>query len=587
MLIDAASGRLRYAAAPNLPQGYVAATGDWPSDAGPCGMAASHREPVIASDLANDTRWREYGKVASTHGIRACWSTPIISSKEKFWAPSRCYPPSRAARRPYRNTIEQVTHIASIAIERTLAEDELRRQKAHLDELFDMAPDAIVLTDLSHPRILRINNEFARVFGYAPEEAVGQRLRHLIVPDDVPPAGLADNPAVLAGKKVESEVVRRRKDGSRFHAHVTAKRVRFQGDDDAAYLIYRDISDSKRAEAALRLSEERYALAVQAAGEGHSDWNFETGGFFFRRDCWKFAATRRRRSSRIAPIGSRDFRFIPKTAPSGKKRLRSIWPGALPCFTWRFARSCAARRAGCGSYFCARGTQLASPFAGPAPPATSRTASAPSKSCARARKCSTLHRKLRKPLRTNGASTALTRRAAPSGRCARRRNSTRCMDMPWERSTAATRAGRSSFIPTIGRSQRLPQARPAIRRNRRGIPDRAAGRRGALAAIERQILFDANGLPERMVGFVLDITTRRKSEEELRRLEHQLRQAQRLEAMGTLAGGIAHDFNNILGAILGYGEMAMRDAPKGGRCIATSTASCRRANAAARWSTGF
>src|SRR5262249_61779915 len=41
--------------------------------------------------------------------------------------------------------------------------------------------------------------------------------------------------------------------------------------------------------------------------------------------------------------------------------------------------------------------------------------------------------------------------------------------------------------------------------------------------------------------------------------------SQRLEAMGTLAGGIAHDFNNILGAILGNGEMALRDAPKGSR----------------------
>ena len=75
---------------------------------------------------------------------------------------------------------------------------------------------------------------------------------------------------------------------------------------------------------------------------------------------------------------------------------------------------------------------------------------------------------------------------------------------------------------------------------------------------------DASGKVQRFVGSAIDITARKNAEAEKDRLEVQLRQSQKLEAMGTLAGGIAHDFNNILGAILGYGELAQKAAPEGG-----------------------
>ncbi|HYA13496.1 MAG TPA: PAS domain S-box protein [Syntrophales bacterium] len=60
-------------------------------------------------------------------------------------------------------------------------------------------------------------------------------------------------------------------------------------------------------------------------------------------------------------------------------------------------------------------------------------------------------------------------------------------------------------------------------------------------------------------GLIQDITEHKRDEEEKRKLMSQLIQAQKMEAIGTLAGGIAHDFNNILGALIGYTELAIKD----------------------------
>ncbi|HLL46871.1 MAG TPA: PAS domain S-box protein, partial [Longimicrobiaceae bacterium] len=136
-------------------------------------------------------------------------------------------------------------------------ERDLRVQRVHLEELFETSPEAIVLLDVEE-RVVRGNAEFLRTFGYRAEEIVGRPINELIVPPDLIDEAERVTRSVTAGRPVSLETTRRRSDGTLIDVSVLGKPVRLDGSPVAIYLVYRDVTEHRRALRELRDSEERF-----------------------------------------------------------------------------------------------------------------------------------------------------------------------------------------------------------------------------------------------------------------------------------------------------------------------------------------
>jgi len=153
LLMDPSANRLRHAAAPSLPSSYNEAVDGvviGPS-AGSCGTAAYRAAPVIVSDIATDPLWADYRDVALAHGLRACWSTPILSPAGKVLGTFAIY--RREPRYPTaldHSVISQIVHLASIAIERKRAEESLRQAQADLAHVSRVTTMGELTASLAH-----------------------------------------------------------------------------------------------------------------------------------------------------------------------------------------------------------------------------------------------------------------------------------------------------------------------------------------------------------------------------------------------------------------------------------------------------
>ena len=130
---------LHHGAAPSLPDEYTRAIDG--ATIGPrvgsCGTAAFTKKQVIVSDIETDPLWADYRDLALRHGLRACWSTPILRKKGEVLGTFALY--YRVPRTPNKHELRLIanwTRLATLGIKRKLAQESLEAEQRLLQDLF-------------------------------------------------------------------------------------------------------------------------------------------------------------------------------------------------------------------------------------------------------------------------------------------------------------------------------------------------------------------------------------------------------------------------------------------------------------------
>lgn len=197
LLLDQDGLHLRHGAAPALPEAYIQAINGsriGPS-AGSCGTAAFLGRQVIVTNIAQDPLWADYRTLALSHGLQACWSTPIVSKAGTVLGTfALYYPTPQQPSEAELRLLEQATHLADIAIERTRAADALRQSVSRFDLAVQGSRDGLwyaerVSDDLFAPQNPMYYSPRMKEIMGVPDNPTSDTLAtwlSLVHPDDLP-----------------------------------------------------------------------------------------------------------------------------------------------------------------------------------------------------------------------------------------------------------------------------------------------------------------------------------------------------------------------------------------------------------------
>jgi len=254
-LLDPDRIHMRAIAAPNLPESYIRAI-----DGGSWGAAVNRREPVFVTDVLTDPVLEQVRDIIASHGLRACWSAPIISQRGEILGTFAFY--FRSVRTPSPSDlqlIESATRIAGIAIELDdlkRAEAKLRLDEEELRRITDLISQAIIVLN-PDGKAIYANRACLEYSGLSLEDVRGADFRDRVFhPEDVQRLREERGKALLSNVPFENEQRARGKDG-KYRWFL----IRYNPFLDESGTVIRwyatgtDLEDRKRAEEKLRHEE--------------------------------------------------------------------------------------------------------------------------------------------------------------------------------------------------------------------------------------------------------------------------------------------------------------------------------------------
>ncbi|MFW5667005.1 MAG: PAS domain-containing protein [Coleofasciculus sp.] len=189
LLLDE-QGKLRLGAAPSLPDAYNQAIDgvEIGEGVGSCGTAAYRQERVIVTDIATDPLWADYKDLALAHGLRACWSIPIVSSDGSILGTfAGYYDQPQTVTHLDQDLIDQILYLAKIAIERTRSQAALRQSEERLQLALDASGDGLWDWTIQTGEVY-FSRHWFDMLGYECDQLSGHvsTWENLIHPDDKP-----------------------------------------------------------------------------------------------------------------------------------------------------------------------------------------------------------------------------------------------------------------------------------------------------------------------------------------------------------------------------------------------------------------